>query len=194
MRAHLLAEYGGERLVRRYLAGVEEAWRAERRVTNETGFSRAVAVGLHKVLAYKDEYEVARLLTESSFASAIREELPGARRVTFLLHPPFLRALGLRRKFPVGPAGRPLLAALARMKFLRGTPFDVFGYARMRRLERALAEEYASMVSGLAATLEPESYERAVSAAEAIDLVRGYEEVKLAGLERYRERLAELDQ
>ncbi|HEY4620122.1 MAG TPA: DUF6537 domain-containing protein, partial [Gaiellaceae bacterium] len=76
---------------------------------------------------------------------------------------------------------------------LRGTPFDVFGYARMRRLERALAEEYASMVSGLAATLEPESYERAVSAAEAIDLVRGYEEVKLAGLERYRERLAELD-
>ena len=193
VRAHHLAEYGGERLVRRYLEGVEEAWRAERRVTDETGFSRAVAVGLHKVLAYKDEYEVARLLTESSFASAIREELPGARRVTFLLHPPFLRALGLRRKFPVGPAGRPLLAALARMKFLRGTPFDVFGYARMRRLERALAEEYASMVSGLAATLEPESYERAVSAAEAIDLVRGYEEVKLAGLERYRERLAELD-
>ena len=192
VRAHHLAEYGGTRLVRRYLAVVEEAWRAEREVTEETAFSQAVAAGLHKVLAYKDEYEVARLLTAPSFAAVVRDELPGTRRITFLLHPPFLRALGLRRKVPVGRAGRPLLALLARMRFLRGTPFDLFGYARMRRMERALAAEYEDLVSRLTSTLSPESYERAAAAAEAIDLVRGYEEVKLAGLERFRRRLAEL--
>ena len=192
LRVYHLAEYGGDGLVRDYLRVVEEAWQAERRVTDETDFSRAVAVGLHKVLAYKDEYEVARLLTAPAFEAALHADLPDARRVRFLLHPPFLRALGFRRKFSVGPAGRPLLTALARLKFLRGTPFDLFGYARMRRLERELAKEYESLVSELAERLEPESYERAVAAAEAIDLVRGYEEIKLAGVDRYRQRLEEL--
>jgi indolepyruvate ferredoxin oxidoreductase len=192
VRAHVLGEYGGVKLVRRYVDGVEAAWRAERAVTDETAFSHAVAVGLHKVLAYKDEYEVARLLTAPSFEATIRAELPSARRVRFLLHPPFLRALGMRRKISVGAGGRALLVVLARMRFLRGTAFDPFGYARMRKVERALAREYEGMVSALADGLDRDGYERAVAAAEAIDLVRGYEDVKLAGIRRYRERLAEL--
>jgi indolepyruvate ferredoxin oxidoreductase len=192
VRARLLSEYGGDGLVREYLDAVESAWRAEREVTDETDFSHAVAVGLHKVLAYKDEYEVARLLTAPGFEAAIGAELPGGRRLRYRLHPPFLRALGLRRKISLGPLGRPALVTLARLRFLRGTAFDPFGHARMRKVERALAREYSQLVSELTTDLDAESYERAVAAASAVDLVRGYEEIKLAGIERYRRRIVEL--
>ena len=192
LRAAHLGDYGGEALVRSYLAAVEEAWQAERRCTDRTDFSRAVAEGLHRVLAYKDEYEVARLLTRPELAASIRDELPDARGFRYQLHPPLLRALGRRRKISLGPAWRPVLALLARLRFLRGTPFDPFGYARMRQVERALAREYAALVSGLAATLDDESYDHAVAVAGTIDLVRGYEGIKLANIERYRQRLAEL--
>lgn len=192
VRAQLLCEWGGEGLAREYLDLVEAAWSAERAITDETAFSRAVAIGLHKALAYKDEYEVARLLTAPAFESLVQAELPGAGRLRYRLHPPALRALGLRRKITLGPFGRPLLAMVARLRFLRGTPFDPFGYAHMRRIERELAKEYSALVVELTRSLSTESYERAVAAAEAIDLVRGYEEIKLAGIERYRQRLAEL--
>jgi indolepyruvate ferredoxin oxidoreductase len=192
VRTSHLADYGGERLVRSYLAAVEEAWHAEQRFTARTDFSQAVAVGLHRVLAYKDEYEVARLLTAPGFAASIRDEMPSTKRVRFQLHPPLLRALGLRRKISLGPAGRPILTIMARLRFLRGTPFDPFGYARVRRVERALAREYTALVSSLASTLDSENYEYAVAVASAIELVRGYEGIKLANVEHYRARLAEL--
>jgi indolepyruvate ferredoxin oxidoreductase len=191
-RAAHLAEYGGDRLVRSYLAAVEDAWHAERRVTDRTDFSHAVAVGLHRVLGYKDEYEVARLLTAQDFLASINEQLPGARKVRYQLHPPLLRALGLRKKISLGRAWRPFLRLLARLRFLRGTPFDQFGYARVRRTERVLALEYAALVATLTATLDRENYDHALAVADAIDLVRGYEGIKLANVERYRQRLAEL--
>jgi len=87
---------------------------------------------------------------------------------------------------------RPVLQSLARGKKLRGTPLDPFGRAPMRQLERALRDEYRAMVLRLAAELTADSYATAVAAAEAADLVRGYEEVKLAGVRRYRARLADL--
>ena len=193
VRGAQLREYGGDALTRRYLARVEEAWTAERRVTSATDFSHAVAHGLHKVLACKDEYEVARLLTDPSFDAWIQEELPGARQVQYRLHPPLLRALGLDHKLALGRTFRPLLQGLARARFLRGTPFDPFGHTRVRRVERELARDYEALVARLAATLDEAGYERAVEAARAVDLVRGYEGIKLANAERYRARLAELD-
>ena len=87
---------------------------------------------------------------------------------------------------------RPVLRTLARGRVLRGTPFDPFGRTEVRRLERELRDSYRAMVLRLAAGLTAESYGTAVAAAEAADLVRGYEEVKLAAVERYRARLAEL--
>lgn len=193
VRAQHLVEYGGERLARSYLAAVEEAWRAERAATGRTDFSLAVAQGLHRVLSYKDEYEVARLLTAPAFDEWVQKQVPGARHVRYRLHPPFLRALGLRRKIALGRSWRPVLRLLAGMRFLRGTPFDPFGASRVRRTERALAREYAELVSSLASTLDRESYEHAVAVAGAIELVRGYEGIKLGNLERYRQRLAELE-
>jgi indolepyruvate ferredoxin oxidoreductase len=193
VRVSQLAAYGGRALARSYLDAVEAAWEAERRVTDRTDYSEAVAAGLHKVLAYKDEYEVARLLTRPEFLASIDAELPGIRRVHYRLHPPLMRSLGLKGKLALDARwATPFLRTLARMRFLRGTRLDPFGYARVRRVERALAREYGALCASLTASLDAEGYDRAVEVARAIELVKGYEGIKLANLERYRERLAEL--
>jgi indolepyruvate ferredoxin oxidoreductase len=193
VRVPQLEAHGGRTLVRSYLEAVEAAWQAERRVTERTDYSEAVAAGLHRVLAYKDEYEVARLLTAPDFLASIGEELPGVRRVHYRLHPPLLRSLGLKKKIALDARwATPFLRTLARMRFLRGTPFDPFGYAHVRRVERSLAREYAELCETLTASLDADGYDRAVEVARAIELVKGYEGIKLGNLARYRERLAQL--
>jgi indolepyruvate ferredoxin oxidoreductase len=143
-------------------------------------------------MAYKDEYEVARLLLDPAFAGVIEREVPGASRVRFQLHPPTLRALGLKNKVGVGPIGRVSLRLLRRGRRLRGTPFDPFGYAKVRRLERQLVTEYLAMVEQLIEQLRPETYARSVEGAQAALLVRGFEGIKLASVERYRAELGRL--
>ncbi|MEK6441703.1 indolepyruvate ferredoxin oxidoreductase family protein [Pseudonocardia sp. T1-2H] len=192
VRAAQLVGYQGERTARRYVADVVTVWRAEQRVGSGTAFSEAVARGLHRLTAYKDEYEVARLLTDPAFEAALAAEVPGGAKLRYRLHPPILKALGRDRKIAFGPWMKPVLTQLARGKVLRGTPLDPFGRTEIRKLERELRDEYRAMVLRLAAGLTPESYESAAAAAEAADLVRGYEDVKLAGVARYRARLAEL--
>jgi indolepyruvate ferredoxin oxidoreductase len=192
VRAAQLVGYQGERTARRYVADVVAVWRAEQRVGSGTAFSEAVARGLHRLTAYKDEYEVARLLTDPAFEAALAAEVPGGAKLRYRLHPPILKALGRDRKIAFGPWMKPVLTQLARGKVLRGTPLDPFGRTEIRKLERELRDEYRAMVLRLAAGLTPESYESAAAAAEAAELVRGYEDVKLAGVARYRARLAEL--
>ena len=177
---------------RSYVDAVERAWEAERRVTDRTEFSEAVARGLHRLTAYKDEYEVARMLTDRAFLAQIEVRFPNTSRLTYRLHPPALRALGRKSKIGITPAFHPFLRLLARGRFLRGTRLDVFGYSRVRRIERALAYDYADMVDRLAGALTTETYDSATAAAAAADLVKGYEGIKLKGVERYREALAAL--
>jgi indolepyruvate ferredoxin oxidoreductase len=174
------------------VADVRAAWRAERALGEDTRFSEAVARGLHKFTAYKDEYEVARLLTDPAFEARLAAEVPGGVKRRYRLHPPILKALGREEKIAFGPWMRPVLRGLAKGKVLRGTPLDPFGRMHLRRVERALRDGYRSLVLRLSAGLTAESYDTAVAAAEAADLVRGYEDVKLAGVERFRARLAEL--
>jgi indolepyruvate ferredoxin oxidoreductase len=188
----MLADYQDARTARRYVNDLLTVWRAERRLGEDTAFSEAVARGLHKLTAYKDEYEVARLLTDPAFEARLAAEVPGGTGLRYRLHPPTLKALGRQQKIAFGPWMRPVLQTLARGKALRGTPLDPFGRAPIRQLERALRDEYRALVLRLAAGLTAESYSTAVAAAEAADLVRGYEDVKLAGVRRYRARLAEL--
>ncbi len=192
IRAAQLVDYDGPRTARGYVADVLAIWRAERALGEDTAFSEAAARGLHKLTAYKDEYEVARLLTDPAFDARLAAEVPGGEKLRYRLHPPMLKALGWDRKIALGPWARPALQALARGKRLRGTPLDPFGRTAIRRLERELRDSYRAMVLRLAAGLTAESYPTAVAAAEAADLVRGYEDVKLRGVERYRARLAEL--
>ena len=191
-RAADLVAFQGERVARRYVAVLDEVWSAERSVSARTDFSEAVARGLFKFTAYKDEYEVARLLTDPGFAEQVRAEFPTGEKLTYRLHPPVLRALGRSKKIGLGPRTHVALRVLAHGKRLRGTVFDPFGYAHVRRVERRLRDDYERLVTGLAAELTDSSYEHAVEVAALPDLVRGYEGVKLANIEVYRERLREL--
>jgi indolepyruvate ferredoxin oxidoreductase len=192
VRAAALADHSGPAAAHRYVDLVERARRAEQRVEERTAFSEAVARGAHHLAAYKDEYEVARLLTDPELERQALEQVPGATRLTYHLHPPALRSAGMGSKLSLGPSFRPVLAGLARARALRGTPLDPFGRTRIRRLERALVADYWWTVEELIAGLDAEGYERAVAVAESAELVRGYEEVKLAGVERYRTLRAEL--
>ena len=153
IRAQLLADYQDARTARRYVNDLLTVWRAERRLGEDTAFSEAVARGLHKLTAYKDEYEVARLLTDPAFEARLAAEVPGGTGLRYRLHPPTLKALGRQHKIAFGPWMRPVLQALARGKALRGTPLDPFGRAPIRQLERALRDEYRALVLRLAAEL-----------------------------------------
>ncbi|MCW2746824.1 MAG: indolepyruvate ferredoxin oxidoreductase family protein [Mycobacterium sp.] len=192
VRAGAMADFGGPAAARRYVALVERAWSAERRVGERTAFSEAVAHGAQRLGAYKDEYEVARLLTDRGLEREVLAQVPGAVGMKYNLHPPMLRSAGLGSKIRLGRGFRPVLAGLAHGRRLRGSPLDPFGHTRLRRLERALVQDYADTVDGLADRLDTGSYDTAVAVAEAADLVRGYEDVKLRNVRRYVERRAEL--
>jgi indolepyruvate ferredoxin oxidoreductase len=192
VRAAQLVGFQNLATARRYLDVVRAAWSAERVVGERTDYSEAVAHGLHKLTAYKDEYEVARLLTDPEFERRLAAEVPGGAKLRYRLHPPVLRAMGRDKKIAFGPWLRPVLRGLAQGKRLRGTPLDPFGRTEVRRLERELRDSYTAMLARLTGALSADSYDTAVAAAQAADLVRGYEGVKEANVVRYRARLAEL--
>ncbi|MCW2673772.1 MAG: Indolepyruvate ferredoxin oxidoreductase, partial [Frankiales bacterium] len=192
VRARLLLEHSGRRAAADYVAVVERAWVAERAIMVATDYSHAVARGVAHFAAYKDEYEVARLLTRPELLAEVQAQIPGATKVQYNLHPPALRAMGMHRKLRLGAWSRPVLRATARGKFLRGTRFDPFGRAEVRRVERELLASHTALVEQLSASLTAESYATAVAAAGAAELVRGFEDVKLRNVARYRETLATL--
>jgi indolepyruvate ferredoxin oxidoreductase len=173
-----------------FVARVAAAERAA--VPGETRLAEAVARYLFKLTAYKDEYEVARLHLAGDLARQIEREYPQGAELRYHLQPPLLRALGLRRKVAVGRWIEPLFRLLVGLRRLRGTALDPFGYARVRRVERALAAEYRSLVEQALGTLSPATHERAVTLASLPDLIRGYEDVKLRGVARFREEARRL--
>jgi len=188
-----LVAYQDAAYARRYAEVVERVRRVEaERMPGSAALAEAVARNLYKLMAYKDEYEVARLSLDPELAETVRARFGDGARVRYRLHPPTLRALGLRRKLSLGPWFRPVLALLVRLRRLRGTPFDPFGRAHVRRVERELIAEYLGVVDRLLDGLTPGTHATAVAIAELPDLVRGYEQVKLGNVARYRARLAEL--
>ncbi len=132
--------------------------------------------GLYKFTAYKDEYEVARLLTDPLFVEQVRAEIPAGENLTYRLHPPVLRALGRTKKIGLTPRSHALLRLVAKGKRLRGSVFDPFGYAHVRQVERGLLAEYSDVVIEQAAGLSEATYDRAVEIASLADVVRGYED------------------
>jgi indolepyruvate ferredoxin oxidoreductase len=171
-----------------YLEFVARVVAAERAaMPGETRLGEAVARYLFKLMAYKDEYEVARLHVKSELATSLAAELGGPVKVRYHLHPPVLRALGWRRKIALGPWFAGVLRLLARFRRLRGTAFDPFGYAEVRRVERSLVGEYRGLVERALADLSSETYERALKVARLPDLIRGYEGIKLRNIECFRE-------
>jgi indolepyruvate ferredoxin oxidoreductase len=180
-RCAQLLDYQGRARARRWLALVERAAAVDD-AGHGHALTRAVAEGWFKLLTYKDEYEVARLHLRLDFG---REH-----RVRYHLHPPVLRRLGLDHKIVVGGrSGRVLFRGLAALRHVRGTPLDIFGYARHRREERDLADEYAGLVEQALGRL-PDGYEAAVDLARSVQEIRGYEDIKSAAIARWRAALA----
>ncbi|WP_371415645.1 DUF6537 domain-containing protein, partial [Corynebacterium xerosis] len=146
----------------------------------------AAAFGLHKLAAYKDEYEVARLALDTGFLDGVADEYGETADVKILLHPPFLRALGMDRKMRMGTTARPALRALTKAKRLRGTAFDPFGRTAARRFERELRDAYRGRLLEFAAEMDAEAddvaKQKLLSDATALaalaDSVRGYEDIK----------------
>ncbi|MBB4685044.1 indolepyruvate ferredoxin oxidoreductase family protein [Amycolatopsis jiangsuensis] len=182
-----LIAYQNERYAREYAEFVELV-----RGRAGTTVAEAVARNLYKLMAYKDEYEVARLSLDPRLVAEIEAEFGVGSTFSYRLHPPVLRALGMRRKIALGSRSfRPALRLLRSARAVRGTAFDVFGWAKLRRLERELIGEYRETVTR-ALDLAPADEERLVELAGLPDLVRGYEELKLANVAAYRGRQAEL--
>ncbi len=150
--AHRPARRAGGRLPepRHWRRATSTWWSASRCATTPTTSGRsprAVAEAWFKLLTYKDEYEVARLHLKMDYGQVARElGIEGPYAVEYQLHPPVLRRLGLKKKLPMGKPYELGFRALRRMKGLRGTPFDVFGWDRDRRTERAVVDEYEQLV------------------------------------------------
>lgn len=184
-RAADLVAFQSDRTAARLVVLTQQAWTQEREVTKRTELSRAVAGNFFKLLAYKDEYEIARMLTDPAFLESVREQVPSGENLTYKLHPPMLKALGCKKKIGLGPRSHPALRMLAKGKFLRGTPFDPFGHTHMRRIERQLVGHYEATMIDILQSLTADSYDRALAVASAPELVRGYEEVKMENLHKY---------
>ncbi|MCE9622678.1 MAG: indolepyruvate ferredoxin oxidoreductase family protein [Actinomycetia bacterium] len=150
----------------------------------------AVAHHLHKLMAYKDEYEVARLLLLPEAREQARKVGGVRTRTTWLLHPPMLRALGMKNKLRFGRGSTPAFWALRAMRRLRGTPLDFFGWAKVRRLEREMIPEYIAAIESLLPHLSPSTLPEIVAIASLPDRVRGYEHIKWDRAVAYRKELS----
>ena len=186
-----LVAYQDRRYAARYVDAVRTVAQAEARTTpGRTELAEAVARNLYKLMAYKDEYEVARLQLLAAEKVRVANEVGEDVKVSYNLHPPTLRALGMKKKLRLGPWFTPAMSALARGKRLRGTVLDPFGRAEVRRTERALVDEYRSLVDAAVARLGAVDHDELVALAALPDMVRGYEDIKLANVARYRSEVA----
>jgi indolepyruvate ferredoxin oxidoreductase len=192
LRGAELTAYQDEAYAMRYEQLVERVRVAETALGHPDGpLSEAVARHYFKLLAYKDEYEVARLARDETVRARISSEFGDDAVVTWKLHPPTLRALGMTSKLSLGAWFGPVFAMLYRLRRLRGTPFDPFGRAEVRRVERDLIAEYEAIVDELLDGLGASTHAAAVEIAALPDMVRGYEDVKLRSVAQYREALTD---
>ncbi|MGH6976769.1 MAG: DUF6537 domain-containing protein, partial [Stellaceae bacterium] len=182
-RAAFLARYHNAAYAARYRDFVGAVERAERaRLGHGTALAEAVAENLFKLMAYKDEYEVARLYTDGAFLKELRHQFAGKYRLEFHLAPPTFAkrdpATGELQKRAFGAWAFTAFKVLARLKFLRGTVFDPFGRTPERRMERRLIDEYRAVVDELSAALTPANHNLAVEIARISERIRGFGHVK----------------
>ncbi len=188
-RVKHLTGYQDKRLAQKYERAVARLRDVETRVTRTETLTRAVAITYAKVLAYKDEYEVARLYVEPDFQNAVRRTFEGRFTLSFHLAPPLLARMdensGRPRKIRVGRWILPAFRVLAALRGLRGTWFDPFGRSEERRRERDLITIYEDGLTTIAARLAPETHVAALALASAPDMVRGFGPVKMAAFKTF---------
>ena len=187
-RTEFLSAYQNAAYAEQYRAFVARVREAEAPLSS-TRLTEAVAQGLFKLMAYKDEYEVARLHADAAFAAKIGEMFEGEVKLVHHFAPPILGrtdAQGRPVKQAFGPWMHKALPWLAKLKFLRGTAFDPFGRTEERRTERALIQQYRASVEALLARLSKERLDTAVEIARLPLEIRGFGHVKAANLEKVR--------
>jgi len=182
-REAFLTAYQSRRYARKYRALVNAVAKAEAEKTpGMTGLAEAVARYLFKLMAYKDEYEVARLYTDTGFLQRVRAQFDGDLRLEFHLAPPMLAkadpATGEPKKMSFGPWVLRLFGALKKFRFLRGTPLDPFGYSAERRTERQLIASYRALIETVLSELSPGNHATAVALASIPEKIRGFGPVK----------------
>jgi indolepyruvate ferredoxin oxidoreductase len=189
-RSRLLVSYQDEAYAQQYREFVTGASEREQAVVpGSVALTEVVAKYLYKLMAYKDEYEVARLYTDGEFRKKLAETFEGDYRLTFHLAPPIfnsgLDALGRPKKSRFGPWMLGAFKLLARFKVLRGTALDPFGRFAERRAERALIGNYRALVEELLVGLEPDNHAIALDCAALPDQIRGYGPVKAKAMSQY---------
>jgi len=188
-RVEFLTAYQNAAYAARYRDWVEKAKAAEAaKAPGACGLAEAVARYLFKLMAYKDEYEVARLYTDGAFEKQVRNEVGGENlRLEFHLAPPLLArrdpATGLPRKMSFGPWMMGAFRLLAKFKVLRGTALDVFGYSQERKTERKLIADYEAMLAEVLGGLNAGNHAVAVGLAAIPEKIRGFGHVKARHLE-----------
>jgi indolepyruvate ferredoxin oxidoreductase len=196
-REKFLTAYQNAAYAKRYAGFVAKVQKAEdEKLPGRKALTAAVARYYFKLLAYKDEYEVARLYTEGDFLKRVNSQFEGDFKLTFHLAPPILgkfdATTGEPRKKVFGPWMLSAFRLLAKMRALRGTAFDIFGYGAERKMERQLIADYENTISGLLAGLNAGNYDTAVDIASVPEHIRGFGHVKREHLEDARRREAEL--
>jgi indolepyruvate ferredoxin oxidoreductase len=186
LRAKFLRDYQDQAYADRYLAGVDKVRKAEAAASPASAeLSEAVAKNLFKLMSYKDEYEVARLYTDGSFAKKLSEKFDGNFRLKFYLAPPIFAKRDKAGRLQKKEYGGWMLHAfhlLARLKFLRGTSYDPFGRTAERQMERRLVEDYFAMIDQRTAALTAAQIPLVTNLARIPEMIRGYGHIKEANI------------
>ncbi len=195
-RVAFLTEYQNAAYAARYASVVQRIREAEASCVGETALTDAVARALFKLMAYKDEYEVARLYTETDFLERVADRFEGPYELHFHLAPPLLAdrdpESGHLRKRIYGPWMISVFHILAKLRQLRGTPLDIFGRSEERRTERRLIGQYEAVLEEIISRLCAANHSTAVELAALPLEIRGFGHVKQANLTRAKAREAAL--
>jgi indolepyruvate ferredoxin oxidoreductase len=195
-RMGLLTLYQSSRLAKRYRKLVDRVRNAATDGGYGEALPRAVAINYAKLLAYKDEYEVARLFTDGKFEQQLRDQFEGDFKFNFNLAPPILGggkdALGRPKKRAFGAWMMPVFRTLAKLRVLRATPLDIFGYSADRKLERELIAAYEKDVDTALGLLSQVTHDTAVELLNLPDRIRGYGPVKEKAVADAKARHAQL--
>jgi len=195
-RAKFLADYQNAAYADKYRSLVDRVRRIEQEKAGSSKLAEAVARYYHKLLAYKDEYEVARLHANGEFERKIAGMFEGGYKTYYYLAPPlFAKAdplTGEPRKMRFGPWILPLFKVLKNFKFLRGTALDPFGRTEERRMERELIRDYEQTVEQLLAGLSAQNHAGAVQIVSLPDEIRGFGHIKKRNVEAVRKKQQEL--
>ena len=188
-----LTRYQNQNYANRYSEAVKKIRSKESGVTsNSEQLTRTVAANLYKLMAYKDEYEVARLYSRPAFRAKLDAQFEGKYRLEFNLSPPAIaptdKVTGLPKKISLGGWMIPMFRLLAKFRFLRGTALDFFGRTEERRLERQLIENYLNDLDVLTAKLAVDNIEQAIAIADIPDQIKGYGHIKLTNIETAEQR------